>query len=59
MDRIIGNQEGVVKSLSPIVGKVPGLLGGAILGDGRIALIVDVPGLIGAALQARRQGVVA
>ena len=59
VDRIIGNQEVVVKSLSPIVGKVPGLLGGAILGDGRIALIVDVPGLIGAALQARRQGVVA
>lgn len=59
VDRIIGNQEVVVKSLSPIVGKVPGLLGGAILGDGRIALIVDVPGLISAALQARRQGVVA
>jgi len=59
VDRIIGNQEVVVKSLSPIVGKVPGLLGGAILGDGRIALIVDVPGLISAALQARRQGVMA
>lgn len=55
VDRIIGKQEIVVKSFSPIVGKVPGLSGCAILGDGRIALIVDVPGLINSALRARRQ----
>jgi two-component system chemotaxis sensor kinase CheA len=59
VDKIIGQQEIVVKSFSPIVGKVPGLSGCAILGDGRIALIVDVPGLINTTLQARKQGMAA
>ncbi len=54
VDRIIGKQEIVVKPLGPIVGTVPGLSGCTILGDGRIALIVDVPGLINVALQASR-----
>ncbi len=56
VDKIIGQQEVVVKSLSPIIGRVPGLSGGAILGDGRVALIVDIPSLVDTALQARRQG---
>jgi two-component system chemotaxis sensor kinase CheA len=54
VDRIIGQQEIVVKSLSPMIGHVPGLSGATILGDGRIALIVDIPGLINAALRAQR-----
>jgi len=53
VDGIIGNEDIVVKSLSPIMGELPGLSGAAILGDGRIALIVDVPGLISSALQSR------
>lgn len=55
VDRIIGKQEIVVKSFSPIVGKVPGLSGCTILGDGRIALIMDIPSLINATMQARRK----
>ncbi len=55
VDKIIGQQEIVVKSLSPLVGQVVGLSGSTILGDGGIALIIDIPGLINAALQARRQ----
>lgn len=55
VDRIIGEQEVVVKAFSPIMGRVPGLAGCSILGDGRIALIIDVPGLIHAAVQARRE----
>ncbi len=55
VDRIIGQQEIVVKTLSPLIGPVAGLSGATILGDGHIALIVDIPGLINAALQARRQ----
>jgi two-component system chemotaxis sensor kinase CheA len=55
VDRIIGKQEVVVKPLGSIVGSVPGLSGCTILGDGRIALIVDVPGLLNAAVQARTQ----
>jgi two-component system chemotaxis sensor kinase CheA len=54
VDRIVGQQEIVVKSLSPMIGHVPGLSGATILGDGRIALIVDIPGLINAALRAQR-----
>ncbi|MBN1993370.1 MAG: chemotaxis protein CheA [Anaerolineae bacterium] len=54
VDRIIGQQEIVVKSLSPLIGPTPGLSGATILGDGRIALIVDVPGLINNVLRAQR-----
>jgi two-component system, chemotaxis family, sensor kinase CheA len=54
VDRIIGKQGIVVKSLSSIVGDVPGILGSAILGDGRVALVIDIPSLIGASFQTRR-----
>ncbi len=54
VDRIIGKQGIVVKSLSRIMGELPGISGGTILGDGRIALIIDVPSLMNAALRARR-----
>ncbi|MFN8458006.1 MAG: chemotaxis protein CheA [Anaerolineae bacterium] len=55
VDKIIGKQDIVVKSLSSIIGDVPGLSGGAILGDGHIALIIDVPNLINAALRLKKQ----
>ena len=55
VDKIIGKQEIVVKSFNPIIGRVPGLSGCTILGDGCIALIIDIPSLINAAMQARRQ----
>jgi len=58
VDRIIGKQDIVVKSLSTIIGELPGISGGTILGDGSIALIIDIPGLIGAVMQARKQGAV-
>jgi two-component system chemotaxis sensor kinase CheA len=54
VDKIIGQQEIVVKSLSPMVGQAPGLSGATILGDGRIALIVDIPGLVNTALRTQR-----
>jgi two-component system chemotaxis sensor kinase CheA len=40
-DAVIGDQEVVVKSLGPLLGSVRGYLGAAILGDGRVAMIVD------------------
>lgn len=46
VDRLIGKQEVVVKTLGPMFAEVPGVAGGAILGDGRIALILDVPTLL-------------
>jgi two-component system chemotaxis sensor kinase CheA len=54
VDELIGKQEVVVKSLGSFIGNVPGLSGCTILGDGRIALIIDVPSLVGACLQAQR-----
>jgi two-component system, chemotaxis family, sensor kinase CheA len=40
-DLLIGEQEVVVKSLGPLLASVRGYLGAAILGDGRIALLLD------------------
>lgn len=54
VDKIIGQQEIVIKSLSPMLGHTPGLSGATILGDGRIALIIDIPRLINAALRLQR-----
>ena len=45
VDALVGEQEVVVKSLSAIVGEVTGVSSAAILGDGQVALILDVQGL--------------
>jgi two-component system chemotaxis sensor kinase CheA len=41
VDRLLGRQEVVVKPLSPYFSGVRGLAGATVLGDGRIALILD------------------
>nr|WP_245364040.1 chemotaxis protein CheA [Cohnella thailandensis] len=41
VDRTIGNQEIVIKSLGSYVGQVPYLAGATLLGDGRVGLILD------------------
>ena len=46
VDRLLGEQEIVIKSLGEYLGRIPGLAGATILGDGRVALIVDVRGLV-------------
>ncbi|HWP29179.1 MAG TPA: chemotaxis protein CheA [Chloroflexota bacterium] len=46
VDRLLGDQEVVIKALGPLVGDVPGVSSAAILGDGTVALIVEVAGLI-------------
>ena len=45
VDEIVGQQQVVIKSLGHGVASVPGVSGGAILGDGKVALILDVGGL--------------
>lgn len=45
-DEIIGRQEVVIKSLGESMRQVVGVSGGAILGDGKVALIVDVKGVV-------------
>jgi two-component system chemotaxis sensor kinase CheA len=48
-DALLGKEEVVVKSLGPLLAGLPMYLGAAILGDGRIALLVDPAALVRAA----------
>lgn len=45
-DRILGQQEFVIKGLSPYLERVPGISGCSILGEGQVSLILDVPALM-------------
>jgi two-component system chemotaxis sensor kinase CheA len=47
VDELIGKQEVVIKSLGGTFGRVRGIAGGAIMGDGRVGLILDAAGLMG------------
>lgn len=51
VDELLGQQQVVAKSLTKAVGKISGVSGGAILGDGQVGLILD-PGEVAA--QARQ-----
>jgi len=45
VDRLLGQEEVVVKSLGSLIGEVHGIASAAILGDGQVILIVDVQDL--------------
>jgi two-component system chemotaxis sensor kinase CheA len=45
-DSLLGEEEVVVKSLGPLLSGLHGYLGAAILGDGRIALLLDPASLV-------------
>ena len=45
VDEVLGKQEVVIKSLGETLKDVPGITGGAILGDGRVGLILDLEGV--------------
>lgn len=49
VDELIGNQEIVIKSLGAYIGKVDGIAGATILGDGSVALILEISALFGRA----------
>jgi two-component system chemotaxis sensor kinase CheA len=51
VDGLVGEQEIVIKPLGHLVGDVAGLSGAAILGDGSVALIVDVAALLARAIR--------
>ncbi len=51
VDTLVEKQEIVVKSMGAHVGDVKGISGASILGDGRVALIIDVPSLIASVIQ--------
>jgi two-component system chemotaxis sensor kinase CheA len=49
VDELLSQQQVVIKSLENNFDKVRGVAGATILGDGRVTLILDVPGLLGLA----------
>jgi two-component system chemotaxis sensor kinase CheA len=55
IDRLIGQQEVVIKALDDYLGELPGVAGGTVLGDGRISLILDIASLIGKNRGARNE----
>ena len=46
VDELIGQQQVVIKTIGETFKNVKGIAGGAILGDGKVGLILDVRGLI-------------
>jgi two-component system chemotaxis sensor kinase CheA len=46
VDELMGQQQVVIKSLGEQMANAQGISGGAIMGDGRISLILDVPGIM-------------
>jgi two-component system chemotaxis sensor kinase CheA len=46
VDELVGKQEVVIKSLGEMFREVAGLAGCAILGDGRVGLILDIEGIV-------------
>ena len=53
VDSVMEPQEVVVKPISSYLGDVKGVAGASILGDGRVALILDVPTLVRTTLDVR------
>jgi two-component system chemotaxis sensor kinase CheA len=51
VDDLVGQQQVVVKSIEANYGKVKGISGATILGDGSVALILDIPGVVRLALE--------
>jgi len=51
VDELMGKQEAVIKSLGDTFKKIAGIAGGAILGDGRVGLILDLTALLGERVQ--------
>lgn len=46
VDQLVGQEEVVIKPLGQMLQGTPGMAGATITGDGRIAMILDIPGLL-------------
>lgn len=51
VDELLGESQTVVKPLGRMFGAVPGVSGSSIMGDGRVALVLEVSGLLREALK--------
>jgi two-component system chemotaxis sensor kinase CheA len=45
LDELLGKEEVVIKSLGEVLKDIKGIAGGAIMGDGRVGLILDMAGI--------------
>ncbi len=50
VDHLYGESQIVIKPLDRLFQSLPGIAGSTILGDGRVALILDVPALLGSSI---------
>jgi two-component system chemotaxis sensor kinase CheA len=55
VDELLAQQQVVIKSLETNFQKLDGVAGATVLGDGRVALILDVPGLVAMSRSAGRR----
>lgn len=46
VDEILGNIQTVIKPLDRLYRNAPGISGASVMGDGSVALVIDVPGII-------------
>ncbi|MBV1800347.1 chemotaxis protein CheA [Siccirubricoccus sp. G192] len=47
VDSFVGQVDVLLRPLSGLLAGIPGLLGTALLGDGRVLMVLDLPGLVG------------
>lgn len=52
IDEILGQQQIVIKSIGETLKGTPGIAGGAIMPDGQVGLILDIPGVVRLATEA-------
>jgi len=55
VDSLLGKGQAVIKPLGKLFQKTLGVAGSTILGDGRVALILDVPALVREAVSRQKQ----
>ena len=53
VDRVLGEEDVVIKSMAENYRNVPGMAGASILGDGRVSLILDLAAVLDMAAQRR------
>lgn len=55
VDQLLGGMQAVIKPLGKVFRGISGVAGSTILGDGRVGLIIDVPGLLQGMMQSSWQ----
>jgi two-component system, chemotaxis family, sensor kinase CheA len=55
VDQLLGGMQAVIKPLGKVFRGISGIAGSTILGDGRVGLIIDVPGLLQGMMQTSLQ----